>query len=89
MIKKKAVLWGIAIWIVATIIFSMFDAPSDGFTSIGFPWHFYSYNYGNSTLVSGFAIKFSFTDFLLDLIALLAFIILFSIILSNRQKQPK
>jgi len=89
MIKKKAIFWGIAIWIIITIIFSMFNAPANGLTSIGFPWHFYSYSTMESSLGSGFAVRFLLIYFLLDLIALLAFIILFSIFLLNRRKQLK
>jgi len=36
MIKKKAIFWGIAIWIIIAIIFSMFNAPTNGSISIAF-----------------------------------------------------
>ena len=89
MIKKKAILWGIAIWIIITVIFSMFNAPANGSASIGFPWRFYSYSTMESSMGSGYSVRFIFIYFLLDLIALLAFIILFSIFLLNRRKQLK
>jgi hypothetical protein len=87
MIKKKAILWGIAIWVIITVIFSMFNAPANGSISIGFPWRFYSYSTMESSLGSAVKVGFILTYFLFDLIALLAFIILFSIFLLNRRKQ--
>lgn len=86
MIKKKAILWGIPIWIIITVAFSTFDAAADGFTSIGFPLHFYTYFEGKSA--SGSFIKHGviLTYFLIDVIALIAFILLVRIILLSRRK---
>jgi uncharacterized membrane protein len=89
MIKREAILWGIAIWVITTVTFSMFNAPANGFTSIGFPWRFYSYSTMESSQGSAVKVGFILTYFLFDLIALLAFIILFSIFLLNRRKQLK
>ncbi|MGF7040044.1 hypothetical protein [Mucilaginibacter lappiensis] len=89
MIKKKAIWLGLTIWIIITVVFSTVDAPSDGFTSVGFPLHFYSYIEGKVALGSWTEVGFILTNFLIDFIALLAFIILFSIFLLNRRKQLK
>lgn len=89
MIKREAILWGIAIWVIITVIFSMFNAPANGSASIGFPSRFYSYSTMESSLGSAVKVGFILTYFLFDLIALLAFIILFSIFLLNRRKQLK
>lgn len=89
MIKKKAIFWGIAIWIIITLIFSVFNAHANGFISIGFPWHFYSYKTMEASSGSALTVSFLLIDFLLDLIALLALIILLNIILLNRRKHPK
>jgi uncharacterized membrane protein len=89
MIKTKAIWLGITIWIIITVVFSKFDAPADGFTSIGFPLHFYTYFEGKSASGSSIDHGLILTYFLVDFIALLAFIILFSIILPGRRKPIK
>lgn len=86
MIKRKAIWLAIAIWIIITVVFSRFDAPADGFTSIGFPLHFYTYFEGKSADGSFIKHGVILTYFLIDLIALIAFIFLIRIILLSRRK---
>jgi len=89
MIKTKAIWLGIAIWIIITVVFSKSDAPSDGFTSIGFPLHFYSYTGGKLSSGSYINNGVILTYLLVDFIALIVFIVLLHIILLSRRKPFK
>ncbi|MBB6112496.1 hypothetical protein [Mucilaginibacter lappiensis] len=89
MIKTKAIWLGIAIWIIITVVFSKFDAPADGFSSIGFPLHFYTYFEGKSASGSSIDHGIILTYLLVDFIALIVFIVLLHVILSGRRKPIK
>ncbi|NHA06781.1 hypothetical protein G7092_23460 [Mucilaginibacter sp. HC2] len=89
MIKRKAIWLGIAIWIIITVVFSKFNTASDGITSIGFPLHFYTHFEGKSASGSGVTYGLVLTGLLVDIVALLTFIILIYIILPGRRKPVK
>ena len=72
----RPTLLAIAVFIVMTMIYSTFEAESDGFTLIGFPLTFNKYTYGKiDPFDIGLAhIGFDTSNFLLDILVLLVFI---------------
>lgn len=90
MTKKTALLAFIIVWIIITIIYSKYDTPADGFTLIGFPFHFYSYFSGKTTGICKMDNGFHWDYFVFDMIIATAFftlIFLFQIFLSNFKKK--
>lgn len=71
----KPTLSAITVFIVTTIIYSTFEAESDGFTLIGFPLTFNKYTHGKTDPSDiGLAhIGFSTSHFLLDVLVLVVF----------------
>lgn len=81
-IYRKPTLLAIAAIIVITVIYSTYEAESDGFTSIGFPLTFNKYTYGKIDPADiGLAhIGFNTGNFLLDMLVLAIFIWVFNVI---------
>lgn len=64
-------------------------SATDGFTILGFPWHFYSYTNGKLAYVNQSQLGFNLSNFILDLTALGGFIYLVNIFLERSLKKIK
>ena len=75
-IYTKPTLLAIAVFIVITLIYSTFEAESDGFTLIGFPLTFNKYTEGkiDPSDIGLAHIGFNTSNFLLDMLVLVVFI---------------
>ena len=75
-IYTKPTLLAIAAFIVITLIYSKYEAESDGFSLIGFPLTFNKHTYGKIDPADiGLAhIGFNTGNFLLDMLVLMVFI---------------
>jgi len=75
-IHTKPTLLAIAVFIVTTLIYSTFEAESDGFTLIGFPLTFNKYTGGkiDPSDIGLAHIGFNTSNFLLDMLVLVVFI---------------
>ena len=75
-INTKPTLLAIAVFIVITLIYSTFEAESDGFSLIGFPLTFNKYTEGkiDPSDIGLAHIGFNTSNFLIDMLVLLVFI---------------
>lgn len=89
-IRKKPTLLAIFLFILTTLFYSTYEAESDGFSLIGFPFCFYKYTEGKIVEAErelahiGFSAKF----FLADLVVLGLFILIVNYI-AGRLKPVK
>ncbi|TWR29393.1 hypothetical protein FPZ43_10600 [Mucilaginibacter pallidiroseus] len=89
MIKKPAILLGVGIWIVATLLYSEYSTFTGSHTSIGFPWRFFSHKPANAPLSAGEEIEFIIEYLLLDVIIALIIVMLLNFILAKTAKAIK
>ncbi|TFF38742.1 hypothetical protein [Mucilaginibacter psychrotolerans] len=89
MIRKDAILIGIVVWVILTFLFMENNAAIDGFTAIGFPWQFYRYTGGKLAYVDQSQLGFNFSNFILDLSSLAAFIYGANIFLQRNLKKQE
>ena len=75
-IHTKPTLLAIAVFIVATLLNSTYEAESDGFTSTGFPLTFNKHTEGkiDPSDIGLAHIGFNTSNFLLDILVLIVFI---------------
>nr|WP_294946965.1 hypothetical protein [uncultured Mucilaginibacter sp.] len=89
MIRKEAILFGIVAWIILTLLFTEDKSATEGLVAIGFPWQFYRYTHGKLIYLGQSELGFNFSNLLLDLTLLIAFIYLVNSFLGRNLKKIK
>lgn len=74
MIRKEAIIIGVAAWVVLTFLFTNDKTATEGFTGVGIPWNFYRYTSGGIGYVNHSQTGFNMNNFILDLTALAALV---------------
>lgn len=87
MIRKEAIVFGIVAWVVLTFLFMEDKTATDGYTILGFPWHFYSYKGDKIAYVDQSHLGLNFSNFILDLTILGAFIYGVNVFLERNLKK--